>query len=105
MSKDIKLNLSINQAGEVAKTALGKLRRYATFLAIVGILLIYSFLVLRISTLSQAEPSEDQITEQANTVKRLRIDQNAINKIEQLEDQNIAVQSLFEEARDNPFQD
>lgn len=105
MSKDIKFNLDIKQAGEAAKNALGKLQRYATFLSVVGILLVYSFLVLRISNLSQAEPSEDQITEQASTVKRLKIDQNAIDKIEQLEDQNIAVQSLFETARDNPFQD
>jgi hypothetical protein len=105
MSKDIKFNLDIKQAGELVKTGLGKLQRYATFLAIVGILLIYSFLVLQISTLSQAEPSEDQVAEQTNTVKRLRIDQNAIDKIEQLEDQNIAVQALFETARDNPFQD
>lgn len=105
MSKDINFNLDVNQIGELAKKAFKKVSRYATFLSVVGILLIYTFLVFRISTLSQAEPSQDQITEQTTTVKRLRIDQNAIDKIEQLEDQNIAVQALFESARDNPFQD
>lgn len=105
MNKKPKFNLDIKQAGDIAKSTLGKIQRYMVFLSIVGILLVYSFLVLRISTLSQAEPNEDQITEQANTVKRLRIDQTSIDKIEQLEDQNIAVQSLFQEARNNPFQD
>lgn len=105
MNKHTKPSLNIKQAIDLAKTLFDRIQSYATFISLIGILLVYSFLVLRISTLSQAEPSEDQITEQTNTVKRLRIDQNAINKIEQLEDQNVAVQALFETARDNPFQD
>jgi hypothetical protein len=105
MNKKPKLNLDIKQAGDIAKGTFGKIQRYTVFLSVVGILLVYSFLVLRISTLSQAEPNEDQIAEQANTVKRLRIDQSSIDKIEQLEDQNIAVQALFQDARNNPFQD
>ena len=101
MSQDINLKQITNHGA----SALKKARVYATFIFIITVLLIYSFLVLRISVLSQAEPSEAEAAEQAVTVKRLKIDQNAIDKIEELEDQNIAVQSLFQAARDNPFQD
>lgn len=96
---------NVKQIGTIIRSALSRLQRYAAFIFIVSILLIYAFLVLRISILTQAEPSEDAIAEQSNTVKRLKLDQTAIEKIEQLEDKNIGVQSLFETARDNPFQD
>lgn len=78
---------------------------YAAFICILGGLLIYAFLVLRINVLTNAQPSDDAIAEKANTVKRLKIDEESINKIQNLQDQNIGVQSLFESARDNPFQD
>lgn len=98
-------DLDLKQIGPAAKAFFGKVRRYSTFIFIISILLIYSFLVVRISVLSQAEPSESAIEEQTNTLKRLKIDQSSIEKIEQLEDQNVGVQSLFETARDNPFSD
>lgn len=98
-------NLDIKQLIPAIKNSLSKLQRYTTFIFLISILLIYSFLIVRISVLSQAEPSEDAIAAQSNTIKRLKIDQASIDKIEQLEDQNIGVQSLFETARDNPFQD
>ncbi|MGI9027735.1 MAG: hypothetical protein ACR2FM_02740 [Candidatus Saccharimonadales bacterium] len=97
-------NLNVKQIGRSLQTGLSRSQRYATFIFIITILLIYSFLVFRIGTLSQAEPSEDAIAEKTNTVKRLKIDEDSIKKIIQLEDQNVAVKSLFNEARDNPFQ-
>ena len=101
MSQDI----NVKQIGATAKKSLGRLKVYASFLAVIAILLIYSFLVFRVSTLSQAEPDEAAVAEKSNTIKRLRIDQNSVDKLDDLEDQNVGVQSLFEEARDNPFQD
>lgn len=98
-------NLEVNQLVPALKSTFSKLRRYSTFIFIMSILLIYGFLIVRISVLSQAEPTESAIQEQTNTLKRLKIDQSSIEKIEQLEDQNVGVQSLFETARDNPFQD
>ena len=41
--------------------------------------------------------------QKVKTVKLPKIDENAVKNIEQLEDQNIEVQSLFNEARNNPF--
>lgn len=96
-------NIDINQITRGLKSATLKLKTYAWFVFIITILLIYSFLVVRVSLLSDPKPDEAAVEEQINTVKRLKIDQNAINQIEKLEDQNIGVQSLFEEARDNPF--
>ena len=100
MSKDIDLK-QISALGQGARK---QFSRYAGFTFFVVVLCIYSFLVFKIGALSQAEPSEADIAQQ-NTVKRLRLDQDSISKIEQLEDQNVGVQSLFNTARDNPFQE
>lgn len=98
--KDINVNQISSALGHVVK----RLSKYSSFIFIISVLLIYTFLVFRIGTLSQAEPDPSAVTEKANTVRRLKLDQGEIAKIQQLEDQNIAVKSLFESARDNPFQ-
>lgn len=82
-----------------------KLQKYFVIIFIVTIVSLYGFLILQISSASQGEPSQTEISEQLGTVKRLKIDQQSIDKIIQLKDQNIAVQSLFESARENPFQE
>ncbi len=98
-------NIEIKQFTTAFNSAFKKLKRFSGFLFVVSVLLIYSFLVFRISVLSDPEPDQAAVDNQINTVKRLRVDQNSISRIKQLEDQNVGVQSLFEEARDNPFQD
>lgn len=98
-------NIDIKQFTKVLRSTLEKILHYAGFLFVITILLIYAFLILRISVLSDPNTAGVGAAEQMNTVKRLKVDQSSIDSIEQLEDQNIGVQSLFEEARDNPFQD
>jgi hypothetical protein len=80
-----------------------KLRRYAVFIFILTILGIFGFLVFRINTLTNAEPTEEALEEQLSTVKRPRLDQSVADKLELLEDTNVEVQTLFNQARDNPF--
>jgi hypothetical protein len=66
---------------------------------------VNGFLIFRINQYSSQEPSPEQISEQQGTIKRIIIDESAIDKILELEKRNIAVKSLFEKARDNPFKD
>lgn len=82
-----------------------KAQRYAVVVFIVTVVSVYGFLVFQISQASQAEPGPEIVTQQLNSVKRLRIDQQSINKIQQLQDQSVGVQSLFQAARENPFQE
>lgn len=82
-----------------------KLRTYSVMVFIVVLVSIYSFLVFRINMLNGQEPSEDAVTEKLQTVKRPKIDQSAVDKIQQLQDNSVEVQTLFQQARDNPFQE
>lgn len=82
-----------------------KNQRYASFIFFIAVLILYSFLVYQISRLALSEPSEAAVTEQIQNTGRIKVDEQSLQKIQQLQDQNVQVQSLFESARDNPFQD
>jgi hypothetical protein len=87
------------------KSAVGVLRQYMVIIFIGFLVLIYGFLVFKIGTVSNVDPDDEAVAEQLKDTRGLQIDQDAIDKILELKDQNIAVKSLFESARDNPFQD
>lgn len=87
-----------------------KLRPFSAFfrthrvaLFIVAFLAIYSFLVIQINMLADREPAAAALAAKKQTAKRLTIDQVSIDRILRLEQENIEVKTLFQEARDNPF--
>lgn len=101
----MKNNIDIKQLPELLRSTFGKFLKHAKFIFIIMVILLNGFLVFEINRLINKEPTEEQVTAQLETIKRPKIDQDTINKIEQLEDQNVGVRSLFKQARDNPFQD
>lgn len=80
-----------------------KLKKYTVLIFIISLALVFGFLVVSINKYSKLEPTEEAIAEKLTKAQRPKIDENALSKIQQLEDQNIEVQSLFKQARDNPF--
>lgn len=78
-------------------------KKYLTFIFIVTVLIVYAFLIFFINTLASEQPDEDAVAERLKTVSRPKINEETLVKIKQLEDQNIQVQTLFQDARDNPF--
>lgn len=79
------------------------IKRYAVFMFVVLLMGLFGFLVFRINQYGQVEPSEDAVQEKLQAVQRPKVDQAALDKIQQLQDQNIQVHSLFDDARNNPF--
>ncbi len=97
MSKD--LNLKTLPADLLQ--SFHKLGRYAVITFIVFLAIIYSFLLFRINTLTAAEPTDEAIA-QAQTP---RIDQKIVDQLLDLKDNSVSVNTLFEDARSNPFQE
>lgn len=85
------------------KPATLAIRKYLTMIFLVSFLGAYAFLVMQISALTNAQPDPATVNDRLQVVKRLRIDQDSIDKILELEEQNIEVKALFEQARNNPF--
>lgn len=78
-------------------------RRYMRFIFLIFLILLCSFLVYQINHFISVTPSDDEVSAKLQTITRPHIDQSAIFKIQELRDQNVQVQSLFDHARDNPF--
>jgi Na+/H+ antiporter NhaC len=79
------------------------LRKYIVIIFIVAVSGLYAFLIIRTNQLAQSEPDDTAVTEKLQATARPKIDEETAQKLEQLEDQNIQIQSLFNEARSNPF--
>lgn len=79
--------------------------RHAVFLVIMLILAVYILTVWRIGKLATAEPSMEDQTKADGAGRLLRVDEDAIRQIQDLEQRNPSVQSLFNEARRNPFRE
>jgi hypothetical protein len=82
---------------------LKQLARFRIIIFLVGLALVYAFIIMRINALGDPAPSLNQPDD---TIKQTsHVDQSAIDKIKQLKDNSVNVQTLFNEARQNPFQE
>jgi predicted patatin/cPLA2 family phospholipase len=61
-------------------------------------------MTLQISRYSNAEPTADQIEDKKNSLKQVVLNEEAVEKIQELEDQNINIEALFNNGRANPFE-
>ncbi len=101
----MKTNLDLDKLKIVLKKNLDRLYKHGVFVGILMVLLAYVLVVWKISTLATAEPSDDDVTVAETTNKIPRIDKTAIKQIQSLEQENINIHSLFNDARNNPFQE
>ncbi len=97
------MKLEVRSFPSKLKPLVGVMQHYIVFAYFIALLLIFGFFVFRINQYAQQEPADDAVQEKLQTVKRPRLDKDVVIKIEQLESQNIEVQSLFDKARSNPF--
>jgi len=102
MSKDINLK-SIKSLKPYMSRFSKRFGKHIIFVAIIGVLLVYLMVVFKISNLANAEPSPEQ--EITVTTSIPKIDKKAVDQILKLEQSNTEIHSLFEAARNNPFQE
>lgn len=85
------------------KPVLVRLNQYRIFIFVLIFLGIYLYLVQHIGTLIQTEPTPITTETDLKPVTRLKVDQESVKQMTQLESQNIEVKTLFDNARGNPF--
>lgn len=81
-----------------------KTRRYSYVIFLIFVVLLYSFVLLRINNLSNIQPSSDAINSQVKAAQVPHIDQPVVKQLQTLQDNSVSVQALFNQARNNPFQ-
>lgn len=97
------MNIDLKTISSKVTPFLRSLRHYLVLIFFVVLTGMYGFLIFRINSLTNTEPSEDALNEKLKSVQRPRIDQGAADTIKKLGDQNIEVQTLLKQARENPF--
>lgn len=78
---------------------------HAAFAALLIVLLTYSFMVWRINHLAADEPSQAAEDSAISGTRFPKIDAKAITNIQELENNSSQIHSLFDAARNNPFQE
>jgi hypothetical protein len=89
-----KLNLNTTRFG-----------RYAILAFLFYVALIYGFVGYKITSLSGVQPNDEAINSHYNPIKTSRVDPKVIKQLQTLSDRSVQVQSLFEQARNNPFEE
>ena len=102
--KNSKLNLNIKSLPVILEEIGHLVSRYALILFLLLLVAVYGFVLLQIGSLSNAQPSSTAVSSQAQTVAIPHIDPTVVQQIQNLQDNSVSVQALFNQARTNPFQ-
>ena len=92
---------------ELLEQLSGKLRairRYGFLIFLVFVVALYGFVLLRISSLSNSQPTAEAVSSQVKAAQIPHIDQSLVDQLQSLQDNSVNVKSLFNQARNNPFQ-
>lgn len=101
--KNIKFNTALLKEayGKIAQKLSGRM----LFIAIMAVLLVYVFAVWKISQLVAAEPTPEALDAALSETSIPKVNSQAIKQIQSLEESSKEVKSLFDKARNNPFQE
>lgn len=96
-SKTNKLSL------QTFKERFAKERKYLWLFFLLFFILIYGYMAYKISNFNSAKPTSFQVSNDLKTTALPTINPNVVNQLEQMQNNSVSVQSLFNSARTNPF--
>ncbi len=81
------------------------LNKYRNFIFFLLLTSLYGYIVWRINVLTTAPPSTADVANAQQNVQLPRIPESTVQKLQGLQDNSVRVQTLFNAARQNPFQE
>ena len=79
--------------------------RYVVLVFTLVLVGVYGFVAIQVYLARNAQPSEADITAQEQAATKPHIDQTVVSQIQSLQDHSVNVKTLFDQARNNPFQE
>lgn len=79
-------------------------RRYGFVIFLVFVAALYGFVMYRISSFNNEQPTSDAVSSQVKAAQIPHIDQSVVNQLQSLQDNSVNVKALFNQERNNPFQ-
>ena len=90
---------------DFANSTLTNLKHYKVVIFALLITGVYGYVVVTISSFASAQPTPEQVALQTSPIKSTKIDKKIVAQLQQLQDNSVNVKTLFDEARNNPFQE
>lgn len=81
----------------------GAAKRYSIIIFIIIFGALYGYLVYTAGQQAELEPSQKQISDAYTGISRPQLDAAIADKLRSLESSNVDVQTIFNDARNNPF--
>lgn len=97
--------IDLKAIGPLARKTVQAALRYSGIMFFVLVAAVYGFVLFRINALSTAQPTDSDISAQTKSSTVPKIDPKVVQQIQALKDNSTNVQTLFEQSRDNPFQE
>jgi len=72
--------------------------RYRALLFFIALSIVYGYVITRIAAYNNVVPPSN-----AQQAKQVHLKPSVVSKIQQLQENSVSAQALFEEARNNPF--
>lgn len=66
---------------------------------------VYGFVLYNIQAAVTAEPSQSSIDAKVQSTATPHVDSKVVEQMQSLQDHSVSVQTLFDQARSNPFQE
>jgi hypothetical protein len=101
--KNGEIKFDLNSMSAALGGTLQKLRSYQGFIFFLVVAALYGFILWRINVYSNIQAN--QSVENATASAQPHIDASTVQKMQQLQDNSVSVQALFNQARQNPFQE
>ena len=97
--------LDLQELLDKAQELLDIAKRYSPLLFCVFMVAIYGFVIYRIQLLNMSEPSQADITTKSRTASVPHINPVVLQQLQNLQDNSVSAQTLFNNSRSNPFQE
>jgi len=98
-------SLDLKKLPKYLSSLLRRFSKYTVIFFLLLLLSIYGFVLYRVTVLSSAQPSDTDVSDQAQASATPHIDPKAVQQMQSLQDNSVRVQTLFNQARNNPFQE
>lgn len=98
-------NLDLSSLKNTLNAIKNSIVKYRVSLFVIIVASVFGILIMGISNKAATEPTEQQINEAINSVKVVEVDDEAIRVVQQLQDNNIYITTLFDPGRVDPFSD
>lgn len=79
------------------------IKRFRFILVFIAFSIMYAYIIMQVNTISLRQPSDKQIKDKVTATPQTKLDPNLTEQLNTLEETNIDIKAIFNDARKNPF--